>query len=380
MKTWMTFKRIIKTEGRHPVKLLFWMLVPLAILGALYYYMNAAQTPVVTIGTFQVEPGIVSALNQNKAVVHEYSDNQDISQKIKANGLDAFITKNGRDITIVYKNQDPGVTKSTRSLIKVAISQYWSASMEANVQNAGQYQYQAMENGETQYANGVLSPDTMASANFNYIENFVVGNGETNLYTVAVPALMSMVIFAGALLLAGFGFYKDKRQGMLQHGLYNGGTGPLTFGYGLGYGLLGIIQAVIVVLMGTLAFGHHLSPAQIPVLIMAILLALSAVSLGILIAAAARKTSFLAGMSALIIAIQIYFSGIVSISGMNEGCRMLANLVPVHFAATAIQNVLTQGFTTAQVVGYGGILVAFTVVFGGLGFIVISKQGTSVLD
>lgn len=374
MKFTYTAKRILKETFRNPFVMAVVIGIPLIVVFIAAGFFQSSRTTAFKIGVFQVDEGIVQAMTANRANVKVYQDNSDVNGKITADHLDAFLVKNGREIKIVYENSDPNATKETRTLIKSSISEYFSTSMDANIQNARQYQEQAMETGETQYANGVVSPNVMATMNVTYNEGYVYGSDKSNAFEAVSPSLMAMLVAVMGTLSAVWLMTREKQSGMLERCLvFSADRGALGGGYLAGYGVTLILQGVVVtaavlILCGLTAVGNVGL-----ILLTGALLALSAAALGTAVALWSPSVYGAVGLAAIVGGVQVFFSGIIPVSGMPGALQAIAKIAPSYYASEALRGIMNKGWGPAAAGPDLAALIVFTLVFALLAIVRLKR-------
>lgn len=133
-------------------------------------------------------------------------------------------------------------------------------------------------------------------------------------------------------------------------------------GYTLGFGIFAALQSVIIVLFTKYVLKMEFVGSVALVILIMILLAFTAVSLGALVSIFANSEFQVVQFIPVIIVPQIFFSGLIPVDTLPYGLSKLAYIMPVYYGCTALKNVLIRGFGIEKIWGYILMLSLFIVI------------------
>lgn len=94
------------------------------------------------------------------------------------------------------------------------------------------------------------------------------------------------------------------------------------------------------------------------------LLALSAAALGTAVAQAGpRRSTERWGLAAIVGGVQVFFSGIIPVSGMPGALQAIAKIAPSYYASEALRGIMNKGWGPAAAGPDLAALIVFTLVF-----------------
>jgi ABC-2 type transport system permease protein len=131
--------------------------------------------------------------------------------------------------------------------------------------------------------------------------------------------------------------------------------------------LVVLAQEIILVLLGQFAFGVNYLRQPLAILLMAVVVALWAASLGLLIGAIAKKEE---QVIVLCLIAMFLFSALggawFPLDVAGKAFAAIGHVMPAAWAMDGFQNIIMRGLSFASVVIPAGILMIYTVVFFGL--------------
>jgi ABC-2 type transport system permease protein len=129
-----------------------------------------------------------------------------------------------------------------------------------------------------------------------------------------------------------------------------------------------VIASVAVTLLDMLLVGRFAW-----LLVVVLLLALAALSLGMLLSAFARSEFQMFQLVPLVAVPQIFFSGLLPLENMSAPLRALGNLLPLTYGAHALRQVMIRGGGLADIGRDLGALAIFVVGFLILNVVALRK-------
>lgn len=327
-------KRILLQIRRDKRTLALLFVAPILVLTLMNLVFNG-NTAEPEIGIYGENDELVEKLKEAGIVVHSYSDDVDVKRSIKDDDLDGFLHVDATNTVLTLRNDDPTLAKNLEMKVKQMMQQQFLPSQV--LQGASQLAI------ETEY---------------------VYGNRETVLFDTFSPILVGFFVFFFVFLMAGIGLLNERTTGTLERLLATPiKRWEIVTGYMLAYGLLAIIQTVIIVIFAVNVLDIVLAGSLWNVLLINIVLALVALSLGILLSTFASSEFQMVQFIPLVIVPQVFFSGIFSIEGMADWLQVLAKFMPLYYGADALKGVMYRGVGLGDISMNLYILLAFAIIF-----------------
>jgi len=212
------------------------------------------------------------------------------------------------------------------------------------------------------------------AANPSINTEYVYGDEETKIFDIFSPMLVGFFVFFFVFLIAGIALLNERTSGTLERLLATPiKRFEIVTGYVIGYGLFALIQTIIVVLYSVNVLNIVLEGSIWLVLLINILVAFVALSLGTLLSSFASSEFQMVQFIPLVIVPQVFFSGIFPIEGMAEWLQQLGKIMPLYYASDALNGVMYKGFTFSDITFDLLVLLCFAVVFIILNIVSLKK-------
>ena len=320
MRTVALIKRILLQILRDKRTLALLFVAPLLVLTLMNLVFNGNTVDPV-LGVANGNQQIIEKLEDADIVVKEYNKVSNVKDMILDKDLDGFLQVEGDQTTLTLLNDDPTIAKSLEMKVKQIDTQ--AKQLKLMGTNAIQSE--------------LLSQDSLNT-------NYVYGSSETELFDTFSPILVGFFVFFFVFLISGIGLLNERTTGTLERLLATPiKRGEIVAGYLVGYGLLALIQTVIIVLFAINVLDMVLVGSIWTVMLINVIIALVALSLGILLSSFASSEFQMIQFIPIIIVPQIFFSGIFSIEGMADWLQVFANFMPLYYAADALKGVMYEG-------------------------------------
>ena len=340
MRTVALIKRILLQILRDKRTLALLFVAPLLVLTLMNLVFNGNTVDPV-LGVANANQQIIEKLEDADIVVKEYNNVSNVKDMILEKDLDGFLQVEGDQTTLTLLNDDPTIAKSLEMKVKQIDTQ--AKQLKLMGTNAIQSE--------------LLSQDSLNT-------NYVYGSSETELFDTFSPILVGFFVFFFVFLISGIGLLNERTTGTLERLLATPiKRGEIVAGYLVGYGLLALIQTVIIVLFAINVLDMVLVGSIWTVMLINVIIALVALSLGILLSSFASSEFQMIQFIPIIIVPQIFFSGIFSIEGMADWLQVFANFMPLYYAADALKGVMYEGLSLSEISSNLYILLAFASVF-----------------
>jgi ABC-2 type transport system permease protein len=164
------------------------------------------------------------------------------------------------------------------------------------------------------------------------------------------PILLGFFVFLFTFLVSGMSFVRERTSGTLERMLAT----PLrrhevVLGYMIGFSLVALVQAAVIASVAVTLLDMLLVGRFAWLLVVVLLLALAALSLGMLLSAFARSEFQMFQLVPLVVVPQIFFSGLLQLESMSASLRALGNLLPLTYGAHALRQVMIRGGGLADI-------------------------------
>lgn len=348
--------RIIKQTINDKRTLALMMVAPIIVLSLVYALFNSSDDIVLKVGTYNVNSDFKDALNEADLEVIDYSDKDNIENKIKADELSAFIYMDEDNINVTYENSSPQNTNKIKAIIK-------NISIKTNVTNLTEK---------------ITSMNSNIKVNFDdkalLDEKYLYGDEDTSYFDTITPMLIGFFVFFFVFLVSGISLLKERTSGTLYKLLSTPiKRSEIVIGYLLGYGVFAFFQSIIIVLFAVYVLNITVTGNVYLVLLSNIIIAFVALSLGILLSTFANSEFQMVQFIPIVIVPQIFFGGIIPIESMANWLQKLSYLMPLRYGAEALNGIILKGYSFSQIQKDISILLLFVVILSLLNIICLKK-------
>lgn len=329
-------KRIVLQLARDKRTLALLFMAPLLILTLMHFLFTSNDVPS-RLGVEGVSSEMIEQWKSNELELISFPKTNDIKKTIIDNELDGYLVVNGETMTLTVENTDPSRSKMLRAKIQQALFGNLAGTSEI----------------ETKY---------------------VYGSENTSFFDVLSPILVGFFVFFFVFLISGIGLLRERMTGTLERLLSTPiQRWEIVFGYLIGYGLFAIIQTIIVVTYAVNVLDMVLVGSIWHVLVINGLIALVALSLGILLSSFASSEFQMIQFIPLVIVPQVFFTGIIPVDGMPEWLQGLSKVMPISYGADALKSIMYKGYGLSDVKLDVLVLLGFAIVFILLNIVALKK-------
>ncbi|CAN7453205.1 ABC transporter permease [Paenibacillus sp. LjRoot153] len=325
----------------HDKRTLMMMLVaPMLILFMMSLVFNG-NTYVPKLGAVNVPAPLIQKLQDLNAEVAIYSA-EEAQTELDNVHLDAVLVMNGTTPQLTLEGSDPSKNKAVLFLLQKALQ-----------------------------SSAPTGTATALAPTITYLH----GGADMAAFDNFGPVLIGFFVFFFVFLLSGVSFLRERTGGTLERLLAT----PLrrweiVVGYILGFGIFTTLQATLIAWFATSVLGLMMVGSFWYVLLITLLLALAALSLGTLISAFANNEFQMIQFIPLIIVPQVFFSGLFSLDTMSVYLRWIGHLMPLYYGADALRNIMIRGAGWDRIWLDVLVLASFTLVFMILNIVALKKH------
>ena len=333
-------KRIVLQLVRDKRTLALLFMAPLLIL-TLMHFLFTSNGNSSKVGKEGLSDEMVEQLKSLEIDVLSFQETKNIENTIVENELDGFLVLKDGTLNLTIENTDPSRSKLLQTKIQQAF---------------------AMGSGKSKLMKSELKT------------NYMYGSENTTFFDVLSPILVGFFVFFFVFLISGIGLLRERMTGTLERLLSTPiRRWEIVLGYLIGYGLFAIIQTVIVVVYSVNVLDMVLVGSVWHVLLVNVLIALVALSLGILLSSFAASEFQMIQFIPLVIVPQVFFTGIIPIAGMPEWLQMFSKIMPISYGADALKSIMYKGMDLSEILTDLVILIGFAVVFIALNIVALKK-------
>lgn len=332
--------RILRQFLRDRRTLALMLLAPLLVL-TLMKLVFEGQAVAPRIGTVALPPPVVTALQDAGAEIEQFQEKTTAMEAMADAELDAVISLGGLQPQIVLEGSDP--------------------AKSGNVMAAAQ---KAMQ---TLVPEGAVIPKPEIS--------YLHGSGDMDTFDYFGSVLVGFFSFFFVFLIAGVSFLRERTTGTLQKLL----STPLrrwevVAGYLLGFGLFTLLQATLIAWYATSILGIALEGSMLLVLLMNLLLAVTALTLGTLMSAYAQNEFQMFQFIPLVVVPQIFFCGLIDLDSMPEWLQTVGQFLPLYYGASALRGIMLRGDGWDRIWVDAAALLGFSLLFATLNVLALRKH------
>lgn len=357
-------KRICFQMLRDKRALAMMMVAPLLIL-TLLHYLLASNTVDPRLGVVNVDDSIVEELKEKDILVKEYDELKDTEQTMNEDDLDGILAYDDEDIILTLLNANPSATKALQIKVQQTIA-FEQGKKQAEKLSVFLQSIQGKLQGE---------PLKLDQAKAQEVETtYVYGDKDTTFFDQLSPILVGFFVFFFVFLISGIALLRERTTGTLDRLMATPiKRRDVVFGYLSGYGLFAIIQTLIVVFYATKVLDIMLVGSLWNVILINIVLALVALSLGILLSAFANSEFQMMQFIPIAVVPQVFFAGILPVEGMADWLQVIAKCMPMYYAGDALVDVMYKGLGLSAIGNDLLILLGYALVFIVLNIVVLKK-------
>jgi ABC-2 type transport system permease protein len=355
MITLAFIKRIGQQLFRDKRTLGLMMVAPLLVM-TLMHFLFTGDTANPVLGVSGADATLTKDLKAKDIDIKKYSSVSSVKKTIINDKLDGFLTKTGDTYKLTLKNTDPAGAKGLQMKIQQII-----AAETAQKQKAGLASF--MTALQTKLHGGPpLKLETVNAPKVNTA--YIYGSKDTSFFDLLGPILVGFFVFFFVFLISGIALLRERTTGTLDRLLATPiKRHNIVFGYLSGYGLFAIVQTVIVVLYAVKVLDIVLVGSIGYVILINLMLALVALSLGILLSAFANSEFQMMQFIPVVIIPQIFFAGILQVDGMAGWLQVIAKCMPMYYGGDALQAVMYKGLGWSDIQRDIFVLLGFAIVF-----------------
>ena len=348
MRVMALIKRICLQMFRDKRTLALLFVAPLLILTLMFFLFNG-NTVEPKLAVVNIDNSIVKVLKASNIKVKQYE--KATNKTIVTEELDGLLRMDNEKYQLTLNNNDPSTAKALQMKVSQAVASVAEAKLMKQM-------------------NAPISSISNKSIDTSYI----YGNKDTVFFDVLSPILVGFFVFFFVFIIAGIGLLRERTTGTLERLL----STPIrrveiVTAYLVGYGIFAVIQTIIVVFYSINVLDLVLVGSIWSVIVINLLLALVALSLGILLSTFAASEFQMMQFIPIAVIPQVFFAGIFPLEGMADWLQAFAKIFPMYYAGDALKAVMYKGYSLSEIGGDLVALIIFALIFIVLNVIAMKK-------
>lgn len=373
MQSLIVAQRVIAQVIKDKRTIGMMLVAPLFVLFLMYTIFGASSDDV-TIGIVNLPEEVIQLLKEEATVI-SYPTNNDAKKAMIEQQIDASISFENETAHILVEGGNVSKNASAIQKIQRTLTVLTLEKSHVQIQSLNEIVVELQE--QLRLITG-QTPEKVAiqkTLSQKPSISFLYGDSELDLFDQLAPALMGFFIFFFVFLISGVSFLKERSSGTLERTLATPlKRSSIVLGYFIGFFLFVIIQTILIQLFIVNILGVTQNGNYGILLLVNLLTASVALALGLLLSSFSRSEFQLIQFIPLVIIPQIFFSGMFDLSDAPTWVEFINRIVPLTYAAEALQNVMTRGHTFIDIWPNLLVLIGFVIGFFLLNMRVLKKQ------
>lgn len=300
-------------------------LVVLSLVGAVWG--SSAQTPpTVAIATDRIAlppnitAGIISGLLKSSAIKAHIATFADGVEELKDGKADAVLWIDGATLHMEIEGSDPLRSGSIGPAVQKAL-------------------------GEAVAGAGFTGTSLAIAAPSVQIEQ-LYGSPDYTLLDYLAPVLIAFFAFFFIFLLSAVSFLRERTSGTLERLMATPlRRGELVIGYLAGFSVFALLQAVVIIAFTVFVLKVQYRGNLATIFLVEAVMVVGAVSLGLLVSAAARNELQAVQFVPIVLLPQVFLSGLlIPVTQLPDYLRPISAVLPLTYANEALKAVMIKGF------------------------------------
>jgi len=307
MRTVAVARRILQQLRRDRRTVAMILFAPILILSLVWMIFGGDPYPT-RVAVVNVPPPLVSALeNLDVEIIRTSAAKADAL--IRADDIDAVLTFSGTSLTVLLEGSKPLARQSVMIALQGAV-------------------------GSLAPVSSPITPEFF----------FLHGDIDMAPFDSFGPVLLGLIVFMFTFMISGISFVRERTSGTLERMMAT----PLrrwevVLGYVLAFFVVMAVQVTLITSVSVFLLDMMLAGSFFWLLVITMLLAATALTLGMLLSAAARTEFQMIQFIPLVIIPQIFFSGLFPLETIDPWLRGIGTVFPLTYGAEAMREVMIRG-------------------------------------
>jgi ABC-2 type transport system permease protein len=321
-------------------------LVVLSLVGAVWG-SSAETTPTVTfasdrMGSFPVPftTVVLRQLERSSAIHAKIATFEEGTRELRDGTTDAVVSVENGVLHILIEGSDPLRSGSIATAVQRAITE-------------------SLAGFGTAFGN-------TGAAIFPIEVDRLYGGADYTLLDYLAPVLIAFFAFFFIFLLSAVSFLRERTSGTLERLMATPlRRGELVVGYLAGFSFFALLQAIVIIAFTVFVLKVQYRGNLATIFLVEAVMVVGAVSLGLLVSAAARNELQAVQFVPIVLLPQVFLSGLlIPVSQLPDYLRPVSAVLPLTYANEALKAVMIKGLELGDplVVRDVGVLVLFGVI------------------
>ena len=326
MRVFTIAKRVSKEFFRDKRTLAMMFIAPIFIMWLMSIVFSASTTTNISVASVNTPNNVVEIMQKVENVnLEQFQTKEEADKKLKDGEVDTVIYYDNGIYNVTYANIDSSKTFQAQQVLKSSIQ-------GAEAKNL----VEVVKKINPKIENNQQAPELKEYYNY--------GNADTTFFNKVAPTLIAYIIFFYVFLISGIALLKERTSSTLDRILATPvKRSEIVLGYVLSYSSLAIIQTIIVTLSSVYLLNIEVAGNPFYVIIVNVLLAMVALTLGLLISTVAKSEFQMMQFIPVIVIPQMFFSGIVSVESMGKIAVYISKILPVTYASDGLSKIILEG-------------------------------------
>jgi ABC-2 type transport system permease protein len=230
--------------------------------------------------------------------------------------------------------------------------------------------YIDIDGGNTTKATAVLAAMEQAKKAMNPVAeradlkteiNYIYGASDLKMFDNFGSLFIGFLVFFFTFLISGISFLQERTTGTMEKLLSTPiKRWEIVTGYVLGFGTVTVVQSAIITFYVIYILGVMMIGSLWLVMLITLLSAMTALSLGMLLSTAATSEFQMIQFIPIVVVPQVFFTGLFDLS---PEWAIVGKFMPLYYVADALDKVMMRGAGIVAIAPDVGILLGLTLVF-----------------
>lgn len=344
MRVFTIAKRVSKEFFRDKRTLAMMFVAPIFIMWLMSIVFSASTTTSVSVASVNTPDNVVEIMqNVEDVSLEQFQTKEEADKKLENGEVDTVIYYDNGTYNVTYANIDSSKTVKAQQVLKSSIQGAEAKNLVEVVKK--------------------VSPKIENNQQPELKEYYNYGNADTTFFNKIAPVLIGYILFFFVFLISGMALLKERTTGTLDRLLATPvKRSEVVFGYILSYSSLAIIQTIVVTLSSIYLLNIEVVGSLYYVIIVNVLLAMVALSLGLLLSTIAKSEFQIMQFVPIVVIPQMFFSGIVSVESMGKIAVYISKILPVTYASDGLSKIILEGKNLVAVKQDVTVLIVFCIV------------------
>lgn len=356
MRVFTIAKRVSKEFFRDKRTLAMMFIAPIFIMWLMSIVFSASTTTNISVASVNTPNNVVEIMQKVENVnLEQFQTKEEVDKKLKDGEVDTVISYDNGTYNVTYANIDSSKTFQAQQVLKSSIQ---GAETKKLIEAVRKINPNAVNNSQ--------QPELKEYYNY--------GNADTTFFNKIAPVLIGYILFFFVFLISGMALLKERTTGTLDRLLATPvKRSEVVYGYILSYSSLAVIQTIVVTLSSIYLLNIEVVGSLYYVIIVNVLLAMVALSLGLLLSTIAKSEFQIMQFVPIVVIPQMFFSGIVSVESMGKIAVYISKILPVTYASDGLSKIILEGKNLVAVKQDVIVLIAFCIVLIALNIIGLKR-------